>query len=475
MTSSTDRRTARGLPARLARPVLLGCFLALGLPLAAPAQAQQGQSFRDNFARDDFTGALRSEMAGRAGSELRPFYAVRGWQPLWLEADGSVRQAALTLLDQVEGAEMDGLNPRRLKAQDLAKALDRARSGDPQALARLELTASRVYAGWVAALRGADHAPMIYESEALAPVVPTTMASLQAAAASASLEDHMAKMAWMHPLYAPLRAALFERGYSDVQRRQLALNLDRVRAMPALGAGRYVLVDAAGARLWMYENGKPVDSMKVVVGKSDNQTPMMAGFLRYAILNPYWNVPDDLVAGRIAHNVLDKGPAYLKAGGYEVLDGWDDSAPLVDPATVDWSSVASGLSQVRVRQLPGRSNFMGRVKFMFPNAQGIYLHDTPDKALMRKDKRTASSGCVRLEDAARLGRWLLEKPMPRQVSEAEKRLELPAPVPVYITYLTAFPSMKPGSSAIVFRADPYGRDGGITQMASGGPVSDTAR
>jgi murein L,D-transpeptidase YcbB/YkuD len=65
---------------------------------------------------------------------------------------------------------------------------------------------------------------------------------------------------------------------------------------------------------------------------------------------------------------------------------------------------------VRVRQLPGGSNFMGRVKFEFPNDFGIYLHDTPEKELMAKDSRQYSSGCVRLEDAQRLGRWLMRKP-----------------------------------------------------------------
>ena len=114
-----------------------------------------------------------------------------------------------------------------------------------------------------------------------------------------------------------------------------------------------------------------------------------------------------------------------------------------------------GRVQVRVRQLPGGSNFMGKVKFEFPNAQGIYLHDTPDKHLMREDARQFSSGCVRLEDAARLHQWLTGKPLPAKVRQIEQVEPLPEMVPVYITHLTVMPE----GGAIAFHDDPYGRDG----------------
>ena len=112
----------------------------------------------------------------------------------------------------------------------------------------------------------------------------------------------------------------------------------------------------------------------------------------------------------------------------------------------------------RVRQLPGKANFMGKVKYMFPNELGIYLHDTPDKHLLKENARQLSSGCVRLEDANRLGRWLLNKPLPSKVSKPEQRIELPEVVPVYITYLTATPT---ANGNIAFRDDVYGRDSAV--------------
>jgi murein L,D-transpeptidase YcbB/YkuD len=105
---------------------------------------------------------------------------------------------------------------------------------------------------------------------------------------------------------------------------------------------------------------------------------------------------------------------------------------------------------------------MGEVKFMMPNDLGIYLHDFPDKSLFAKADRHLSSGCVRLEDAHRLARWLYEGRAPRpQGAAAEQEVALPAPVPVYIVYLTAFPG--PGGAAL--RRDVYGRDHG-----AGGPL-----
>ena len=400
-------------------------------------------------------GALQAELSKRAGSDLRAFYAARGYRPLWIDTRGASPAASL-LVGQLQSADRDRLKPGKLKADNIERALDRAAGGTPEDMAKAELALSKGYAAYVKALRSGRRAPMIYETQALSPVVPTTTSALQAAARAPSLEAYVRTMGWMHPLYAPLRAALGDPRYDDDQRRQIALNLDRVRAIPANPARRYVLIDAASARLWMYQDGRPADTMRVVVGKPEEatQTPMMAGFIRYAIVNPYWNVPGDLVRSRIAYNVLTKGQGYLANGGYQVLSDWSDKPEVVDPATIDWHAVDAGTLQPRVRQLPGGPNFMGTVKFMFPNPQGIYLHDTPDKDLLQKDARQFSSGCVRLEDAQRLGRWLLGKPLPRRQRSPEQRIELPEVVPVYITYLTAMPV----ESRVAFQGDVYARD-----------------
>jgi murein L,D-transpeptidase YcbB/YkuD len=261
-------------------------------------------------------------------------------------------------------------------------------------------------------------------------------------------------MAWMHPFYNTLRDALAARELAPDETELVQLNLERARAIPANPAPRYVLVDAAGARLYMFENGKIVDSMKVVVGKPTAPTPMIAGLISNAVLNPYWNVPPDLVRERIAHNVNLHGIGYLKSGGYQALSDWTDKAKVLDPRKIDWKAVEAGTKDLRVRQLPGKPNFMGKVKYNFPNDVGIYLHDTPDKALLKEEMRFASSGCVRLEDATRLGTWLFGKMPAARKGVPEQVVPLEQPVPLYVTYLTAAPV----DGRIVFRDDSYNRD-----------------
>ena len=120
------------------------------------------------------------------------------------------------------------------------------------------------------------------------------------------------------------------------------INLERARALPVDFGQRYIVVDAAAARLYMYEDGRVHDSMKVVVGKPNDPTPMMAALMRHAIVNPYWNVPPDLAAERIAPQVLSEGMPYFKAKRYQVLSDWGDNPKVIDPTTIDWQAVKDG-------------------------------------------------------------------------------------------------------------------------------------
>ena len=205
--------------------------------------------------------------------------------------------------------------------------------------------------------------------------------------------------------------------------------------------GRYLLVDAASAKLFMVEDGQVVDSMRVIVGKPEAQTPTISSKIYYATLNPYWNVPADLARKIIAPRVLKDGVSYLRDHGYQVLASFDDGAPEISPDEVDWKAVAAGRETVKIRQLPGPGNSMGQVKFGFPNSHSIFLHDTPKKELFASDERAISNGCVRLEDAPRLARWLLgQDPQMVAAGIPEQHVALPRAVPIYITYLDQQPA-----------------------------------
>jgi murein L,D-transpeptidase YcbB/YkuD len=285
---------------------------------------------------------------------------------------------------------------------------------------------------------------------------------LRQAAAAPSLAMHLQSVASVNPIYAQLREAAVKEALlpGGGNSAKLAANLDRVRSIP--GKGRVVIVDAASATLWMSQDGRPVESMKVVVGKLEVPTPMIASTIYYATMNPYWHVPDHLVRKAVAPNVVKQGPSYLKSRGYQVIDRWDDNANIIPPDQVDWKGAAAGTVEIKVRQLPGGTNSMGKMKFNFPNNEGIYLHDTPLKEYFAKSVRTLSNGCIRLEDAARLGRWLMGSDLKAPNASPEQHLPLPQGVPVYVTYLTAQPKV----DGMAYINDVYGRDRVGAQVAA---------
>jgi L,D-transpeptidase YcbB len=212
------------------------------------------------------------------------------------------------------------------------------------------------------------------------------------------------------------------------------LYVDSVPGAQVPAHGPYVLVDANSARLYMIDDGRVQDSMRVIVGKRDTPTPTLTDVINYETLNPYWHVPADLTRSLIAVNVLKQGPAYLTQHGYEVVSAFAADAQVIPPASVDWKAVAAGTAQIYVRELPGPANSLGHFKFDLPHGDGIYLHDTPRKELFAQDERNLSHGCVRLEDAQRLARWLLGKDPPA-ASTPEENVLLPHPVPIMISYL----------------------------------------
>ncbi|QIL02389.1 L,D-transpeptidase family protein [Sphingomonas sinipercae] len=244
---------------------------------------------------------------------------------------------------------------------------------------------------------------------------------------------------------------------SDHYEKVIILNMERALRLPTSDdKRRYILIDAGAARLYMYEGGKPVDSMKVIVGDAKTQTPMMAAQMKYVSLNPYWNVPPELVKPLVADKVLEHGLTYLTDRDYQILSDWTEEATRLDPASIDWQAVSAGKKELRVRRGPGPWNSMGQMKFMLPNDFGIYLHDIPEasKAAFAGDDRWISNGCVRLEDAKRLQRWVFGGRTPVASGEADQRVDLPEPLPVYMTYFTA----EPTATGVAFRTDHYNRD-----------------
>ena len=241
---------------------------------------------------------------------------------------------------------------------------------------------------------------------------------------------------------------------------QLRLNHQRQTQFRAQAERRYVQVNIPEYRLRVVEDGAAVLEMKAIVGQSERPTPLLRSQIESLLVNPSWNVPRSIAEADILPR-WHQQPDYLQRHGYRIVSGWSRPRKLVEEQPELRSlPFYQGGDYLRLWQPPGEDNALGRFKFDFPNPYSVYLHDTPQRGLFRFDRRAFSSGCVRLERPELLARQLLDDPQ-RQTLEAAlagtrtRRLRLREPVPVYLTYWTAWID---GDGVLQQRADIYRQD-----------------
>ena len=387
-----------------------------------------------------------------AASAVASFYDSYHSQ-LWFRG-GAESPAVAQLVSVLQRSAFDGFTAGPALAAQVQAAAAQARSGNPADIAAAERVLSTAWVQYVQTIKQPTTG-MIYAYPVLAPQGSRADQILLTAAAAPSLEAYVSQTANVNPIYAQLRNAAWAEAQSTGNMTpdpRLLANLDRVRSLPA--SSRFLLVDAGTSMLTLYQNGQPVDSMKVITGTSELPTPLIASVMYYITYHPYWHAPDHLVRKTIAPNVLKLGMGYFKSHGYDVVDEWTEHPNVIDPKSIDWKAAAAGTLHLKIRQDPGPLNSMGILKFPFPNPQDIYLHDTPDHAKFALSNRNLSNGCVRVEDAKRLGRWLLGQEPVAPGSDAETRVQLPQGTPIYLTYITA--QVRDGK--ISYLPDVYGWD-----------------
>ena len=250
----------------------------------------------------------------------------------------------------------------------------------------------------------------------------------------------------------------------------VVLNLDRLRWLPRDLGRSAILVNVAGFEFALLEDHEPRMTMNVIVGRAEWATRVFAAKMDHLVLNPWWNVPQSILASELLP-AARRDPAYLARNGFEVLGG-----------AGAWDGTGTGgafRGDFRVRQRPGARNALGRVKFMFPNPYDIYLHDTPDDHLFGRSYRAFSHGCIRLERPLELARHIVERHTSRPVADVDRALEggrtvtieLERPLDVYVVYLTAWVEDE-GTSH--FYRDIYDRDDVLRGMvALPGPEAST--
>jgi len=405
--------------------------------------------------------------------QVQAFYASWQYAPIWFQ-NGAVNPAASDLVAILQRSSLDGLNGGSEVASVVQAAIQRASTGDPAAVAYAEHTLSEALVLYAQTMK--QPVPgMTYGYGFLMPRAPQPAEVLLGASVAPSLQVYVQQIANPNSIYTSIRDAAWRQMQASgttLADPRIVANLWRARGMPA--KGRFVMVNAATQMLYMYQDGVPVGSMKVVVGdngqflknRPDTRTPLITSMMYYVIHNPYWNSSDTLTRLNIAPRYAAEGDKYLKARGFKIMSDWTRDAKIIPASEVDWKGVRAGKVSIRIRQDPGPDNFMGQLKFPFANPQDIYLHDTDpdDRNLFTLSQRTRSNGCIRLENAPLLARWLIGHD-PMQTDQPEYAEQLAQPVPVYVTYLTA----QAQDGQLTFVKDIYGMDPTIstTKVASG--------
>ncbi len=245
---------------------------------------------------------------------------------------------------------------------------------------------------------------------------------------------------------------------------KIILNMERWRWLPHQLEGRRILVNIAGFRLVGMNDRQVEITMPVIVGKVQHKTPVFSQVMTYIEVNPYWNIPPSIARNEIVGKVM-KNPFYLQEQRIRIFADWQEGASEVMPESIDWVNIGRGINRFHLRQEPGPGNALGTIKFMFPNNNNVYMHDTPAHGLFRRAQRAFSHGCIRLSRPLDLADYILsndhqmvsrEQLQVQIASKKRKVFVLNTPLPVHLIYRTARVDRHTG--AAYFYDDIYGRD-----------------
>ncbi|MCO1333389.1 L,D-transpeptidase family protein [Microbulbifer sp. OS29] len=234
----------------------------------------------------------------------------------------------------------------------------------------------------------------------------------------------------------------------------LSANIERWKQLPKDLGPRYIIVNIPAFNLRLIEGNKEQFRMRVVVGKAKHKTPQLATRMTRLEFNPVWRVPPNIAL----RELLPKGSSALRAKGYRLMNHRGRSVPFTRGNV---AAVRRG--QVSLQQKGGPGNALGRVKFIIPNRQAIFLHDTNSKHLFKKSQRAFSHGCIRLEKPMQFARMMLSQQNSWNDARINRTLAsgrthgvaLKKTLPVYIAYWTAWVDE---NGQLQFRPDIYNRD-----------------
>ena len=243
----------------------------------------------------------------------------------------------------------------------------------------------------------------------------------------------------------------------------MLLNLDRIKWLKKRHSKRHIIINIPDFMLYFEEDEKLIQTMRTIVGKPKNPTPIFSNSVKIIVLNPYWNLPTSIVQKEMIPQLLRNSNAMAKQG-IEIRTGWGPKAQKINAASVNWANYRYSRSvPFRFAQVPGARNALGKVKFLFPNKYAVYMHDTPTKPLFKKNKRAFSHGCIRLQKPIELLKTFSTFNTNVNFNKSQKilkgkrntHIKLQEAVPIDVVYLTAWVDYE---GKLQFRNDIYNYD-----------------
>jgi len=244
---------------------------------------------------------------------------------------------------------------------------------------------------------------------------------------------------------------------------KIRLNLDRIKWLKKRNAKRHIIINIPAFTLYFEEDGKLIQTMRVITGKPNHPTPIFSDTVEYIVLNPYWNIPKSIIQKEMIPKLM-RNPNAMARQGIEIHAGWGKDAEKISGGSVNWAKWRySKTMPFRFAQVPGTKNALGKVKFLFPNKFSVYMHDTPTKYLFKRNKRAFSHGCIRLQKPRELMRTFstfndnLDFDDAQKILKGKKKtyVNLKEKVPIDVIYLTAWIDY---DGKLQFRDDVYHYD-----------------
>lgn len=408
--------------------------------------------------------------------ETRQLYALRQDRPVWI-VGGKPQDALKSLRALLSAADADGLDPKvywDARFDGDVQALSGEHDANAAQTVELRLSDALMHYASDLALGHPEIAAQIDPDFHVAPRVLDLPQLVNAAIDSKDLTGLPTQLAPPHPEYGRLKTLLAQarkdatQGTPDAAAhvKQIELNLEHWRWMAADFGAPYILVNVPGYSLEVRAaDGKVALSMRAIVGKPDDKTPIFDDRMVELVFSPYWNIPRSIERKEMLPSIL-RDPDMLRKKNLEVVRNDDGKITVLDPAKVDLSEAGD---DVRLRQKPGEKNSLGLVKFAFANQHKIYIHDTPADSLFDQLSRDLSHGCIRIAEPEKLAafalrdqpEWTQERIDEAMHAGTEKQVALKNPIAVHIVYLSVRVS---DDGQPQFFDDVYGYDQKQTQL-----------